>query len=381
MKTEYRTGIADMRKLGLRLRKGIRQLKDVLTGRTQITNKLKFYLMIGCVMSVHVFLLYVFYQIHVLPMFFFNLCSIITYLTCFNLIHRGSAYYLSVYFITFIEVILHSFAACLVLGWQYGFAQYIIAIIPVGFYICYMLDINRRKIKIAISLAVISMFAFILCKLLSFYWEPLIVLDNTLLELALYIFNACCTFVFLILFTLVFVFEIRLSSNQLQHQNAILEKLASTDPLTGLYNRRSMDIFLSQAVESDVGFALIMCDIDDFKKVNDTYGHDFGDVVLKDVAKITTEQVREKGYVCRWGGEEILILLNNASEESSYRIAENIRRNVANRVFDLNEKWIHCSLTIGVALHQKKEAVEETITRADYNLYRGKRNGKNAVVL
>lgn len=381
MKTRHETGTVTMRTLGLRLRKGIRQLKDVLTGRTQITNKLKFYLMIGSVMSVHVFLLCIFYIFHVWPMFFFNICSIITYLTCFNLINRSSKYYLSVYFITFLEVILHSFAACLVLGWQYGFAQYIIAIIPVGFYICYMLDINRRKIKIAILLAVISMFAFFLCKILSFYREPLIVLDNMILELSLYIFNACCTFVFLILFTLVFVFEIRLSSNQLQHQNAILEKLASIDPLTGLYNRRSMDIFLTQAVESDVGFALIMCDIDDFKKVNDTYGHDFGDVVLKGVAKITTEQVREKGYVCRWGGEEILILLNNASEESSYRIAENIRRNVANSVFDLNEKWIHCSLTLGIALHQKREAVEETITRADYNLYRGKRSGKNAVVL
>lgn len=381
MKTRHETGTITMRTLTLRLKKGIRQLKDVLTGRTQITNKLKFYLMIGSVMSVHVFLLCIFYIFHVWPMFFFNICSIITYLTCFNLINGGSKYYLSVYFITFLEVILHSFAACLVLGWQYGFAQYIIAIIPVGFYICYMLDINRRKIKIAILLAVISMFAFFLCKILSFYREPLIVLDNMILELSLYIFNACCTFVFLILFTLVFVFEIRLSSNQLQHQNAILEKLASIDPLTGLYNRRSMDIFLTQAVESDVGFALIMCDIDDFKKVNDTYGHDFGDVVLKGVAKITTEQVREKGYVCRWGGEEILILLNNASEESSYRIAENIRRNVANSVFDLNEKWIHCSLTLGIALHQKREAVEETITRADYNLYRGKRSGKNAVVL
>lgn len=381
MKTRNETGTITMRTLTLRLKKGIRQLKDVLTGRTQITNKLKFYLMIGSVMSVHVFLLCIFYTFHVWPMFLFNICSIITYLTCFNLINRGSKYYLSVYFITFLEVILHSFAACLVLGWQYGFAQYIIAIIPVGFYICYMLDINRRKIKIAILLAVISMFAFFLCKILSFYREPLIVLDNMILELSLYIFNACCTFIFLILFTLVFVFEITLSSNQLQHQNAILDKLASTDPLTGLYNRRSMDVFLSQAIESDTGFALIMCDIDDFKKVNDTYGHDFGDVVLKGVAKITTEQVREKGYVCRWGGEEILILLNNASEESSYRIAENIRRNVANSVFDLNEKWIHCSLTLGIALHQKREAVEETITRADYNLYRGKRSGKNAVVL
>lgn len=370
-----------MNKVGLRLKKDIRRLKDVLTGKTQITNKMKFYLLIGSVMSVHVVLCCVFGTLRVMPLFFFNICSIFTYLTCFYLINRGTKYYLSVYFITYIEVILHSFAASLVLGWQYGFAQYIIAILPVGFYICYMLDINRRKIKISVSLAFISMFAFILCKIISFCQKPLVVLDNTLLELIIYIFNACGTFIFLIVFTLVFVFEIRLSSNKLQHQNAILEKLASTDPLTGLYNRRSMDIFLSQAVESDVSFALIMCDIDDFKKVNDTYGHDFGDVVLKGVARITAEQVRGKGYVCRWGGEEILILLNNASEESSFRVAENIRRNVANSVFDLNEKWIHCSLTMGIALHEDREAVEETITRADYNLYRGKRNGKNAVVL
>lgn len=364
-----------------RLKKGAKIIKDVLCGRTQITNRLKFYMMIGSVMSVHIFLVCLFFVFHVKPLFYFNICSIITYLLCFILINRGRKYYLSVYFITFIEVILHSFASSLVLGWQYGFAQYIIAIIPVGFYICFMLDINRRKIKIAISLAIFSMFAFFLCKIISFYRDPLIVLDNEILELSLYLFNASCTFVFLILFTLVFMFEIRLTGNQLRRQNELLEKLASTDPLTGLYNRRSMDIFLSQAVESNVGFALIMCDIDDFKKVNDTYGHDFGDVVLKGVAKITTEQVREKGYVCRWGGEEILILLNNASKESSFHIAENIRRNVANNVFDMNEQWVRCSITIGVAIHEELEAVEETITRADYNLYRGKRNGKNAVVL
>lgn len=370
-----------MSDLNFRIKKGAKKIKDVLFGRTQITNQLKFYIMIGSLFSVHIFLLSLFGVFHVMPLFYFNICSIITYLICFYLINKGRKYYLSVYFITFSEVILHSFAASLVLGWQYGFAQYIIAIIPVGFYICFMLDINRRKIKISISLAIFSMFAFFLCKIISFYREPIIVLNNELLELSLYLFNACCTFIFLILFTLVFIFEIRLTGKQLRRQNELLEKLASTDPLTGLYNRRSMDIFLSQAVESNVGFALIMCDIDDFKKVNDTYGHDFGDVVLKGVAKITTEQVREKGYVCRWGGEEILILLNNASKESSFHIAENIRRNVANNVFDMDEKWVRCSITIGVALHEEFEAVEETITRADYNLYRGKRNGKNAVVL
>lgn len=380
MKTLNTDRIA-MKKRKLRLKKGIDNIKKILSGKMQITNRLKFHALIGSIASVHVLLLIVFLIFRVMPMFYFNIFSVLTYAFCFWLMRGEREHYLAIYFITYMEVLLHSFAASICVGWRFGFAQYIIAIIPVGFYICYTLDINRRKFTIATISAVCAAAAFLICKFISFFGEPVVPLDNVALELALYVFNALCAFSFLIIFSLVFIFEIKLSSNQLKHQNAILDKLASTDPLTGLYNRRSMDVFLSQAVETDSNFALIMCDIDDFKKVNDTYGHDFGDVVLKGVARITTEQVKEHGYVCRWGGEEILILLNNASEESSFRIAENIRRNVANRVFDLNEKWIHCSLTLGIALHNNKEAVEDTITRADYNLYCGKRNGKNAVVL
>lgn len=363
-----------------RLKKGFCKLKDVLTGKTQITNRLKFHTLIGSIASVHVFLLVIFCVFQIMPLFYFNIFSVLTYTACFGMIWSERENYLTIYIITYIEVILHSFAATIYLGWSFGFAQYIIAIVPVGFYICYTLDIRRRKFTVATVSAVFSAAAFLACKFLSFFGDPLIETDNIALELSLYVFNSLCAFAFLIVFSLVFVFEMKLSSSQLKHQNAILNKLASTDPLTGLYNRRSMDIFLNQAVESASSFALIMCDIDNFKKVNDTYGHDFGDVVLKGVAGIAVAQTKGHGYVCRWGGEEILILINNASEESALYIAENIRRNVANRVFELNDKWIHCSLTLGIALYDGKELVEETITRADYNLYCGKRNGKNAVV-
>lgn len=365
----------------LNMRKGVNNIKDILSGKLQITNRLKFHILIGSIASVHVFLLAIFCAFHITPLFIFNIFSVLTYILCFWLMWGEREHYLTIYYITYIEVILHSFAATICLGWKFGFAQYIIAIIPVGYYICYTLDIERRKFTIATLSGVFSALAFLACKFISFFREPLIALNNVALELSLYVFNSLCAFVFLIVFSLVFVYEIKLSSSQLKHQNAILDKLASTDPLTGLYNRRSMDIFLAQAAETKSSFALIMCDIDNFKSVNDTYGHDFGDVVLKGIAGITAEQVKGHGYVCRWGGEEILILINNASEESSFRIAENIRRNVANRVFELNEKWIRCSLTLGIALHDGKESVEETITRADYNLYCGKRNGKNAVVL
>ena len=353
--------------------------KNILTGNMQITNRLKFTAIIFSVAVVHFFLTIIFGCLHVLPLFIFNICSVAVYLSSFLLIRRDR--FLPVYYITYLEIAAHSFVATICLGWQYGFAQYIIAIIPVGYYICYTMNIKRHKMMIATISAFAAVLSFLSCKMLSYIWQPLYVLDSQFWEIALYIFNAICSFLFLIVFSLVFVFEIKIASNQLKHQNAVLEQLASTDPLTGLYNRRSMDIFLSQAMESSSSFTLIMCDIDDFKKINDTYGHDFGDVVLQGIARIVTSQVREQGYVCRWGGEEILILINNASLESVYRLSEDIRRNVASQVFQLASERVYCSLTLGIAAHDKKDTVEETITKADYNLYRGKRSGKNIVIL
>lgn len=352
--------------------------KKILTGRARITDKQKFSVIIYSVALVHLFLTFIFGCFHVLPLLIFNILSVLTYLSCTQLVRREIFW--AVYFITYLEIILHSFVSTICIGWQFGFAQYIIALIPVGYYICYTLNTKRRKMLIATVSALIAMVAFMSCRVLSFYITPTYETFMQPLELGLYLFNSVCTFVFLILFSLIFISEMKLSSTQLRHQNEILNKLASTDPLTGLYNRRSMDVFLNQALKSNSGFSIIMCDIDDFKKVNDTYGHDFGDIVLREVAQITSQQVSGSGYVCRWGGEEILILINSSSKEKARRIAENIRRNVANHVFELSNRWIHCTLTIGISAYQDGNSVEDTITNADYNLYRGKRNGKNRVV-
>lgn len=356
----------------------ISQAKKILTGDARITDKQKFSVIIYSVALVHFFLAAVFGYFRVFPLLIFNILSVLTYLACTLLIRRELFW--SVYLITYIEIILHSFVATICIGWQFGFAQYIIALIPVGFYICYTMNTKRRKMLIATVSAFCATAAFLSCKILSFYMTPVYELHMLPRELWLYIFNSICTFIFLIVFSLIFISEMTQSGAQLRHQNAILEKLASTDPLTGLYNRRSMDIFLHQALKSNAGFSIVMCDIDDFKKINDTYGHDFGDIVLREIAQITTQQVGSNGYVCRWGGEEILILISSSAKENAGRIAENIRRNVANHVFELNNKWIHCTLTLGISDYRDGDTVEETITNADYNLYQGKRKGKNTVV-
>ena len=353
-------------------------IKKMLTGRARITDKQKFSLIIYSVAMVHCFLCILFGYFKVYPVFIFNIISVITYLSSTFLIRRDHLW--PVYYITYFEIILHSFVSTIIIGWQFGFPQYIIALIPVGYYICYEMNTNRHKMIIANVSALAATASYLSCMIISYYTTPVYASNVQTWELKLYLFNSVCTFVFLIVFSLIFISEIKWSQMQLSHQNAILEKLASIDPLTGLYNRRSMDVFLNQALKSDAGFSLIMCDIDDFKKVNDTYGHDFGDIVLKEVAQIAIQLVKSNGYVCRWGGEEILILINSSAQDQVRRIAENIRRNVSNHVFELNSRWIRCTLTLGISTYRDGDTIEETITNADYNLYQGKRSGKNKVV-
>lgn len=344
----------------------------------RITEKQKYSIIIYPVAMVHFILAFIFGYYKVLPLFLFNIISIAVYLLCTQWIQKEK--FMLVYLTTYIEIVLHSFIATICVGWKYGFAQYIIAMVPVGFYICYTMETEHRKMVIATVSAFLATASFICCKILSFYVEPIYKMNMRTEGLGLYIFNSICMFIFLIAFSLIFLAEITSSRKQLHHQNAILEKIASIDPLTGLYNRRSMDVFLKQALESEFSFAIILCDVDNFKRVNDTYGHDFGDVVLRDIAHITMDKVGDSGYVCRWGGEEILILVNRSTKEGAGKIAESIRCEVASHVFEMNHVCIHCTLTLGVSSYKSGQTVEQTITLADNNLYEGKRSGKNRVV-
>ncbi|MCH5262305.1 MAG: GGDEF domain-containing protein [Lachnospiraceae bacterium] len=355
----------------------ISHINKILTGKARITDKQKFSVIIYSVALVHCFLTFVFGLLKVYPLFIFNIVSVITYLSASLLVRKERLW--SVFYITYFEIILHSFVATIFIGWMSGFAQYIIALVPVGYYICYAMDSRLRKMAIATGSALFATVSYLSCKLLSDFITPAYADNIVSWELRLFIFNSICTYTFLIIFSLIFISEIRVSQAQLQHQNEILERLANIDPLTGLYNRRSMQIFLNHAAESDTDFCIAMCDIDDFKKINDTYGHDAGDIVLKEISNIMRQFMNGHGYVCRWGGEEILILGNKNKEEIK-SITEKIRRSIANHFFICDEKIIRCSITIGLAVHKSGNSIEDTIAAADYNLYHGKRNGKNRVV-
>ena len=159
-----------------------------------------------------------------------------------------------------------------------------------------------------------------------------------------------------------------------------LKEQVYRDPLTNLLNRRYADIVFTTLyppiTARKVCFA--MCDIDDFKEINDTYGHDAGDKFLVAVAELFTSGLRGTDYVFRWGGEEFLILLVNADIDVAVRVLDGLRKKVCELKIDAGGTEVSAGITIGVTVLEGK-TTEDAITECDRLLYEGKNNGKNHV--
>lgn len=353
--------------------------RKIATGKIILPDKLKYTAMILSIAGVHTGLIFLFYYLQIFPMVIFNIVSVTMYILCCFPLRREV--YLPVFILTFVEIVLHSFVATLFIGWQYGFPLYIIALVPCSYHILYTLKTSRRKIFIATLLAVVSFISYSGCRLFAIFVPPLYHPASQALEAAIYYFNTICTYIFLIFFSLSFLLEIQNFTRKLEQQNMQLEELANVDPLTGLFNRRYAYTYIKSMVTRNQAFYIMMCDIDDFKKLNDSYGHDFGDVVLKNVSLIVQEEIAEQGNAFRWGGEEILVLCDSSEAETVHCLAENIRNRLYEHTFYFVEKPVHSSLTIGVFRYTPGDDVEKTISAADKNLYVGKDQGKNVVIM
>ncbi|WP_434686223.1 GGDEF domain-containing protein [Pseudanabaena minima] len=162
-----------------------------------------------------------------------------------------------------------------------------------------------------------------------------------------------------------------------------LKVAANTDVLTRLLNRRAMmhqlEIVMNQFYRSDRQFAIILIDVDFFKRVNDVYGHDAGDIVLMHLAQILQTKMRQIDSASRWGGEEFLILLPDTTLNQAKEIAERLRYYVETNPTPSN---IQITISLGIAvIRQHGNSLESLITAADHALYAAKRNGRNQVAI
>lgn len=174
--------------------------------------------------------------------------------------------------------------------------------------------------------------------------------------------------------------ELNEINNLLENKNKEYEIMASTDSLTGLYNRHKFSqLYISSyrsMIQRDNDMAIILLDIDFFKKVNDNYGHNVGDIVLVQVSHALLKTLRNIDIVCRWGGEEFVILLPTASLENASVLAEKLRKNIEELDIDLVG---NISASFGVSCIVEGDDMNSAIARADKALYLAKNSGRNCV--
>ncbi|RXK03318.1 sensor domain-containing diguanylate cyclase [Halarcobacter bivalviorum] len=165
--------------------------------------------------------------------------------------------------------------------------------------------------------------------------------------------------------------------------NQELQQKTIHDKLTNAYNREYFDLIYRRFIyefeqNSANSFALCLVDIDFFKKINDTYGHDVGDKTLVDLVKLINSSTRKEDSLIRWGGEEFILIMRNSSHNTLYNSLEHLRQIVFNHDFEIIGK-LTCSF--GATIYKKDESIEDTIKRADINLYTAKRTGRNKIVI
>ena len=175
-------------------------------------------------------------------------------------------------------------------------------------------------------------------------------------------------------------------------KKALLDKLcnryemavhsAITDKLTGLYNRRFFDYFLDLEIKRSsrqkTSLALLLIDIDNFKRINDTFGHLFGDNVLNKFGKLLKTKIREIDMAARYGGEEFAVVMSNTGCEEAVKIADRIRQSI--QAYSFDKENFTTTVSIGIALYPlDANSLNELIENSDYALYKSKRNGKNRV--
>ncbi len=170
---------------------------------------------------------------------------------------------------------------------------------------------------------------------------------------------------------------------EIQAKNRLLEEMALTDALTGLPNRRAVDVWaprqLSAAARHDFSFWAVMADLDLFKKVNDTYGHDAGDTVLKNFAEILKANTRQSDMCARLGGEEFLVIITHADKEGVKTVVERIRKQFETNKVIVGTATIAATASFGIAGFRgtKPPALDALVARADYAMYAAKEKGRN----
>jgi len=322
--------------------------------------------------SMNFFLLIFHLAVNVMPLFFISLLGFLIDILCFWLVEKG--HYLPFGLLISGTVILHVLATTICIGTKNLVIVYLLVTLMMQFIIPYASTSVRAVVIVALWASMIALI------FLGHHLTPLRDIGDAYGALAM--FNIHLAFfgtgIQLTIGNTIWEAIVRFNHEALEKSKSD----ANTDPLTGLFNRRYADTFFNKLSKGQLEqvWCVAMLDIDDFKLLNDAYGHLVGDDVLMFISNFIRTNLRRTDLVFRWGGEEFLILLKDAELSNAFRLLDKLRDKLASKNIESHDKVLKVTVTIGVCPLDIYN-VEKSIETCDQLMYEGKDLGKNIVVM
>lgn len=259
-------------------------------------------------------------------------------------------------------------------GWNIGIQHFLAVLLVFLFFSIYKHE--KTKLFCAVLLFVLRLLLFYYCR----SHEPVTVLDTGLTN-AMQTVNSFFIFLSLGLVAYLFGSSTQEMEGKLIEYNRKLMKQAHTDTLTGLYNRRrTMEYLEALLANAESQISICLCDIDHFKRVNDTYGHDTGDVVLTTISDTFRKHLPPDTFISRWGGEEFLLIFPNKNGDEAGTALEMLRHKIRELSFDGGTENFTVSLTYGLVEYDFHSDITTLLKEADEKLYIGKENGRDRII-
>ena len=302
----------------------------------------------------------------------FSQLSIIIFLALFIMSYRQRTF--ASYCILNLCILLWIIFNVRMFGWGIGVQTFMFVLAV----FCFFAKYNHEAVKITylVVLFILRMYLYFYCQDHS----PNIDASQGILD-AFQIVNTVVIFWSIGLISYFFSTGTQTLESKLVEYNEQLKRQASIDPLTGLNNRRSTMEYLEKLLENTTdSVSICLCDIDFFKKVNDTYGHDVGDTVLKKVSETFRNELPQGSFVSRWGGEEFLLIFPQSNGDEANIALDTLRQKIKKVIIDGGGSTFSVSLTYGLVEYDFRSDITTLLKEADEKLYLGKEGGRDRIV-
>ncbi|MDR2546642.1 MAG: GGDEF domain-containing protein [Lachnospiraceae bacterium] len=354
---------------------------EAVVGTERIAARIKL-AAVACVV-VHSFLMISFFSLGIHVMAIFNCFSVIVYLLMAIVIDAANLRTCTL--IAYYEIMIHSTLALILLGWESGFALYIFAMIPMAFYVLRLTEEMTKERKAHIyMLSGLAILMLLFTRILHITEGETYYLLSPGASEMYYLFNASVCLMMLIFASLVFAHEKKINQEELADKEEKLSRLEAIDDLTGIMNRHSMIGYLRDThkinTDNNTCYHIAIGDIDNFRLINDEFGHEGGDEVIRTVAAIINKHIKGNNQCARWGAEEFLLLLCHDERKDAIELLETVRKELEETDIICGEDSIRATITFGITCAHQNDELSKVFNEGNRNLHLGKGSGKNKVV-